>query len=816
MTRRRSNRTAFAPANSPIEVWLSQHGFTMSTVEDGIGLWQGTGDLSRAGSLPANWSVQRLLDRYYLVTSADSADRDRVIQVFCTAISSGYEGAVHVERNIENIRRLVEYLERCGLPTDRPRVLDFGCGPGLALQVETAWTPIGFDQSVAMRNRARAAGMMVLDERELVSAEEFHGVFASYVLHMESGEWLLWLAASRLVEGGVFVANFHKHRGGDWADRILAAAGCEPEFVDDEHSDDHGRVVVYRRSSKISVPCALPIACAGEAIRRLVDKQLLPTFNVAGKPWILIDDVADMSRWKLRIGGRDLFGTVVGESDGIELEANDGTAIELPAEWPLSAHVSTFALIREISRLLARSKMCAGSDTAARVTGGVTLRTGDSAVLRHAATYVARNEALSSDTSIAFANSAYYMGAKQALGTFLVESISGALSNEGAVVDLMCGAGSASKAFSIAWPVVAADPMAFCCTLTGSLGAGHSEEEARRILTTVEPIASVHQLELAKLVGPLMQKEQEFFVERLRQDLVDEYKSFVAATPRYPEGGRLRGWRPTEEITARVHNPGIHPYCLFTAYYAGVYFGIRQCVEIDSIRYGISQLPSGDQSLALAALIAACSRLGSGYANQFAQPLALTTQNVKRVLEQRAQSVFQEFSVRLLALGTASEIAPRTISTIESPWEHALERAASELCSDDVLVYVDAPYRRDEYARYYHVLETLVRYAYPPIAGKGRCPARGTLGYFQSPFFTRSESKFTKEVGRILGAILDLGWACAWSHSDIGIARLERVLGLLDDRQFTVSLTAAPYQYKGQGRRRGKAVTEHVAILQQP
>lgn len=54
---------------------------------------------------------------------------------------------------------------------------------------------------------------------------------------------------------------------------------------------------------------------------------------------------------------------------------------------------------------------------------------------------------------------------------------------------------------------------------------------------------------------------------------------------------------------------------------------------------------------------------------------------------------------------------------------------SSELAGVSV-IYVDPPYTRDQYSRFYHVYETLYRYDYPDARGQGRTRSDGfTTGF---------------------------------------------------------------------------------------
>ena len=215
-----------------------------------------------------------------------------------------------------------------------------------------------------------------------------------------------------------------------------------------------------------------------------------------------------------------------------------------------------------------------------------------------------------------------------------------------------------------------------------------------------------------------------------------------------------------------------------TAYFANVFFGVRQAIELDSLRWAIEQCSSGnDRDWALGALVATASAVATTYGGHFAQPIvhpgrALSGRTLHRILENRAVSVIHDFSVRLSRLCASSPAHAHQIKTIPGPWDDAISSVDQETDGRRVAVYVDAPYKREEYSRYYHVLETLVSYSYPASIGIGRMPDKGAGQRFQSRFFSRSRSSVEKEFVRLIESILSRGWACLWSYSDSGAASI--------------------------------------------
>lgn len=447
--------------------------------------------------------------------------------------------------------------------------------------------------------------------------------------------------------------------------------------------------------------------------------------------------------------------------------------------------------------------------------GVATVASNSQSLVEFAAAQVECARQVRGDQSLIFANSAYYMGSKKALGPFLVESLKGVLDEGDVVLDLMCGAGAASKALSYCWEVIAADGLEFCATLARALGSSYSIQRATQTLDALMPHVQKNAEALSHLVQPLLAEEDDFAHSESTSELEKAYIDFVDRTPRYPEGGARGQWQPNQVVRERQEGLIRAPYCLVTAYFANVYYGIRQSVEIDSIRYAIDQLDSDiDRAFALAALVATCSQLGSGYAGQFAQPITLTPQRVSKVIERRAQSIFHEFSVRFAALAGESEKAPHEITTVKGAWQDVLAKVDKWEQRRPAAVYLDAPYTRDEYSRYYHTLETIVRYNYPSSRGKGRCPDRAKGEFFVSPFFTKNIKRLTEEFVKLIHTVLLKGWVCAWSYSDHGMVDIldvvERVTRLVP---VSVVSYSTPYQFKAQGGNKPKQTTEYCVIF---
>lgn len=190
---------------------------------------------------------------------------------------------------------------------------------------------------------------------------------------------------------------------------------------------------------------------------------------------------------------------------------------------------------------------------------------------------------------------------------------------------------------------------------------------------------------------------------------------------------------------------GEDTYSLVTDYFSFGYFGLKQSIEIDSIRYAIEKAPEGRKSYYLSCLLRAASECSAapGHFAQFLIPRdKKTAEYIARI---RQRSILDRFYRAL----DEFERAP------------CIDRVGNRShCSDAIellenfdsigltckVIYADPPYSKAQYSRYYHVLETIVLYDYPDCTGKGRYRAgRFMTGFSQS-------AKVTGEMQRLVNS----------------------------------------------------------------
>ena len=200
---------------------------------------------------------------------------------------------------------------------------------------------------------------------------------------------------------------------------------------------------------------------------------------------------------------------------------------------------------------------------------------------------------------------------------------------------------------------------------------------------------------------------------------------------------------------------------LFTCFsdtYAWTYFGLHQCIEIDSARFAIdSCLREGCLSLdawrwALVSLGRASLRVATT-TGHFAQYLRVHERTFRRIQRQRRRNVWSEWLIALGSMRPCGSAGWREMN--RATCADSLDLLANDpKVSELGVVYCDPPYTDDQYSRFYHVLETLVSYDYPEVTGAGQY----RQDRFTTPFSLKGqvEAAFKQMIGLVAAIGADL------------------------------------------------------------
>jgi adenine-specific DNA methylase len=219
-----------------------------------------------------------------------------------------------------------------------------------------------------------------------------------------------------------------------------------------------------------------------------------------------------------------------------------------------------------------------------------------------------------------------------------------------------------------------------------------------------------------------------------------------------PANKRAAAFLQKCDLTTKRADRFSEPAYLFTAYYAGNYFGLRQAIEIDSLRLAIEayrqqgRISEWQAKGLLAGLLASCSRAVSTAGKHFAQPLILNGDEQRpfaltRSLADRKVSIAEEASQALLRIGERAALPRKPSKSFLVSFEDLMAEATATsgtlafsrffgVESVDT-IYADPPYTAQQYSRFYHILETLSLYDYPQLQTHPRSPSTLTQGLYR-------------------------------------------------------------------------------------
>ena len=227
-------------------------------------------------------------------------------------------------------------------------------------------------------------------------------------------------------------------------------------------------------------------------------------------------------------------------------------------------------------------------------------------------------------------------------------------------------------------------------------------------------------------------------------------------------------------------------YNFFEKTYSDTYFSRLQCKYIDSIRYAIDKLNNEyKKDLYLFALMCAMCKVQStpGHFAQF------MPKDHPRIIPLQKMDIYDEFIEKCnnysdlyfnknenkAFCGDYKELFKKNIGHIDT-------------------IYLDSPYSQEQYSRFYHVLETLVKYDNPTVNFK----AKYRDDRFQSDFCYKSKVK--QEFENIMGFCKQNKINLVISYSNKGVLDYNELKNLCYKYFSSVQMNKINYTLSTQGK----------------
>jgi adenine-specific DNA-methyltransferase len=308
-----------------------------------------------------------------------------------------------------------------------------------------------------------------------------------------------------------------------------------------------------------------------------------------------------------------------------------------------------------------------------------------------------------------------YMGTKKQIVSDVAQVIE--VAKRGPLLDLFSGIATVAASVSPARQVWCNDVEGFPYILASAKFTSQAGPELdAEVLSNILERVAINRSKLFKSVGECILEEDDV----LHNGKIRRIKDFAQrqiASAESQGSARVRASHRAE--------PRREPYCLFSVTYAGGYIGSRQAFDIDCLRFSFDALLeakkiSADQHRWFVLALCKAMFAISNTTGHFAQYLDIKSSTLLRYLSRRRRDVFTQWASALRELKPFGSDEWRLKNKAFKGDAMDLLAALKRSKTYPAVIYADPPYSKDQYSRYYHLLETLIAYDYPDIEGKGQ------------------------------------------------------------------------------------------------
>jgi adenine-specific DNA-methyltransferase len=382
-----------------------------------------------------------------------------------------------------------------------------------------------------------------------------------------------------------------------------------------------------------------------------------------------------------------------------------------------------------------------------------------------------------------------YMGSKAAILPFIAAELSKVHTEGRPFVDLFAGACAISGGFGNIGKIISNDIQEYSAV-----------------------IASTY-LHRAKKIG-------NFDIVSLAFPIVSQNLAALPDELNYPLESTLSEFNKIEKRNRKLINRKFeYSHHLFTCIYSGTWWSAEQCVWIDAIREVLDSLfyqkkidkPDFDFGLTCLMHSMAYTSQGTGHYAQYRD--AKTEIGMADINKYRRASVEKIFKKKFdtLLKWNLDNVTDLDHELISMDYRECLAKI------EPSVVYADPPYAFVHYSRFYHAMETIVKYDYPEIQHRGNEVVKGRyrVERHQSPFCIKSQvvGAFEKLFDGIKQSDSDL----LLSYSNTGMIDIEKLMSLATSRlgpNYDVWFEHMDHTHMTMGRRadRSRQVRESLII----
>lgn len=333
-----------------------------------------------------------------------------------------------------------------------------------------------------------------------------------------------------------------------------------------------------------------------------------------------------------------------------------------------------------------------------------------------------------------------YQGSKKNLLSFINDNIKGYIDEKKAILDICCGTASVAYSLKRNNIVYANDSELYATVIAKALLQFNNDNG---LWTKIEAdfckLYKENYNELIKIFYSYYQSEEEAIN-------LNDYKMIRKLYDNFPSIWSEKSFKCFGNTISTINDINKYkesiPYMLFTTYYSTTYFGIKQSMEIDSIRYAIEKIDNEDMRyMMLSSLYYAMKECIFSKDGHMAQPLDINN-NFKKIFKVRNKSIYDAFKNKIIEFNKESFVVNKNENKVFNMEMMDIIKL-DEIKNNVGFIYADPPYTDMQYSRYYHLLNTVTLYDYDNISLNRGKLSKGLYREkrFQSPLSQRSKAK---------------------------------------------------------------------------
>ncbi|UYM18079.1 DNA adenine methylase [Endozoicomonas euniceicola] len=365
-----------------------------------------------------------------------------------------------------------------------------------------------------------------------------------------------------------------------------------------------------------------------------------------------------------------------------------------------------------------------------------------------------------------------YMGSKSKIMDFVINGINQVYAG-GTILDLFAGSASLAGALRSQVPVHSNDIQEYSAVLAQAYLTAY---KGKNVPTADE----------------LVQKAERIAKKHLHL-ITDDFQ--------YKDIESLQHFNDVEESNRKLIELDFnHDYHLFTKNYAGTWWTALQCIWIDAFREVADEYkgkPVYPVILTSLMYAMAYTSQGTGHYAQYRD--AKNIKSMKDIMIYRRRDLTHYFVRKY-------NDALIDIPATKTNQKHITTSLDFVDCLKSFVggtVYADPPYCFVHYSRFYHAIETLVKYDYPELQIKGGKLVKGRYreGRHQSPFCIRT--KVSKAFRDMFEGVKSTKSNLVLSYSKNGMIDMDTVEALAVEvfgKDYTLDMVSTDYKHMTLGR----------------